>query len=59
LGFGEQKKIIEVSDQVQYFQWLKLFLYHSLLWAPDILPKSGIYTTHIKKVIVKLYFVAF
>jgi len=37
------------------FHWFYLFPYCSLLWLSDILPKSLIYTTHIKKVIAKLY----
>jgi len=32
-----------------------LFPYRTLLWVSDIWPKSLIYTTHIKKVIAKLY----
>ena len=37
------------------FQCLYLFLYYSLLWVYDMKPKSLIYTTHIKKLIAKLY----
>jgi len=37
------------------FHWFYLFPYCSLLRVSDIQPKSLIYTTHIKKVIAKLY----
>jgi len=38
------------------FHWFYLFPCCSLLWVSDIQPKSLIYTTHIKKVIAKLYY---
>jgi len=37
------------------FHWFYLFPYCSTLLVSDISPKNLIYTTHIKKVITKLY----
>jgi len=42
------------TTKSENFQWLKLFPCYSLLWVPD--QNVLIHTTHIKRVIARLYF---
>ena len=56
-GDGTNKYVLWTTLKIKsnISHWFYLFTYCSLLWVSDIQPKSLIYTTHIKKLIAKLY----